>query len=204
MFDDTPEYSGPEGGDIPLGTIGAEFRRARSSTVGAMCSSTTRAIRTCRSSTPTPSPRPSTRVRRRLRHAQRARGQDRPAAKRNLAYISYYNAGARVVKFKPQGHQRGRLLHRRGWQPLLGHVPAVRGKRAGRCCCSATGTAASTSSATPGRRPRRQQRFARCPASTTPTPTPAARSVNRASSAVGSTPPRSATATRRPRRHARR
>ena len=48
-----------------------------------------------------------------------------PRAGKDLAYFSYYAAGLRVAKFGPGGHHRGRALHRRGRERLLGRLPGL-------------------------------------------------------------------------------
>ena len=150
MFNDTPEYTGAEGLDIPLGTLGARYTASTEFDGWGY-------VQLHDARDPNLPIIDSYAVPEAL-DEEFAEGfgtlsvhevKTDPRTNVNLAYISYYNAGARVVKFSTEaGHRREGLLHRRGRQPLLGDVPhAWEGARARRCCCSATATTACTSCA---------------------------------------------------------
>ena len=108
MFNDPPQYTDPagEGRDIPVGALGAKYARHDGVRRLGLRAAARRARREpARSSTPTPCPRRSTRT------SPRAAGtlsvhevKTDPRTKVDLAYISYYNAGARVVKLS---HKHG-------------------------------------------------------------------------------------------------
>jgi len=104
MFGDTPEYTGPEGVDIPLGTLGAPYAASTEFDGWGY-------VQLHDASRPNLPIIDSYAVPEAL-DEDFAEGfgtlsvhevKTDPRAKKNLGYISYYNAGARVVKFGQSG-----------------------------------------------------------------------------------------------------
>ena len=151
MFNDTPEYTGAEGGDIPVGTVGESYS---ASTVFDGWGY----VQLHDARDPNLRIIDSYAVPEALDEAF-AEGfgilsvhevKTDPRRSKNLAYISYYNAGARVVEFS----KRRGLARRASSSTRAASTSGARSRTASgsarerRCCCSVTATAASTSCAT--------------------------------------------------------
>jgi hypothetical protein len=151
MFEDEPAYIGAEGLDIPLNSMGARYNASTEFDGWGY-------VQLHDASDPNPRIIDSYAVPEAL-DEDFAEGfgtlsvhevKTDPRANVNLAYISYYNAGARVVKFNSRKGlvEKGFFIDE-GGNHFWGTFPHRLGKsQARRCSCSATATRACTSSAT--------------------------------------------------------
>ena len=131
MFNDTPEYTGAEGVDIPLGTLGANYAASTEFDGWGY-------VQLHDASSPNLPIIDSYAVPEAL-DEDFAEGfgtlsvhevKTDPRAKKNLGYISYYNAGARVVKFGQGGIQEVGFFIDEGGNHFWGTFPhRLRGKR---------------------------------------------------------------------------
>ncbi len=149
MFNDTPEYTGAEGLDIPLGTLGASYTAstefdgwgyvqlhdARDPNLAIIDSyAVPEALDEGFAETWG------------ILSVHEVKTDPRP--NKHLAYISYYNAGARVVKFSKRALEEVGFFIDEGGNHFWGTFPhQPRRARERRSCSSATATSASTSSA---------------------------------------------------------